>query len=486
MKAERRPRQHWRSLRVRALAVVLVVALSPLGLVAAASVLERDIDDRMRRRVSLAAREGARALASASSPADVAEQLDRVALTHNVRLRVVDQAGAVPVDADREAAGTGLLSAIFFGPDGAPTLAQYDAKLPPVGERAEVRAALAGRADEDCRSPPSGLVLVCHAALRSDDGRFVVYVQESSRRAIRALYDMRYQLLKLTLVLLVPALLLAWWLGWRMVRPVEQLRRQVLRKVAAATPGADIELDRGDEFGDLAHAFNTLLARLDERARANEAFAADVAHEFKNPVAAIRAAAESLASGRDVDGVRAQRLARVLHDSSARLDALLTQLLELARAEAGMTGEERGTCDLAAIARGVAATANDDERWGDVAVTFEGEGEARAECVASRLESAVRNLVENAASFARSRVSVRVRVRGEGVEVEVADDGEGIAEGDLDRVFERFFTTRATERGSGLGLAMVRAVAEAHGGEASVRSGEGEGATFTLSVPRAR
>ena len=87
------------------------------------------------------------------------------------------------------------------------------------------------------------------------------------------------------------ALFLAWWLGSRIMVPVQTLRKQVLAKVSEAAPRADLDVGRQDEFGELTQAFNALLSTLEERNKANEGFVADLTHEFKNPVAAVRAAA---------------------------------------------------------------------------------------------------------------------------------------------------------------------------------------------------
>src|SRR5262249_11056259 len=140
--------------------------------------------------------------------------------------------------------------------------------------------------------------------------------------------------------------------GRRVVRPVEELRRQAVAKASEPSPRADLTIRGGDEMQDLASSFNALLAALEERRFANEAFVADLVHEFKNPVATIRACADALAES-PADAARAARLSRLLTESSGRLDALVTQFLELARAEAGMHREPREPVELASLARGV-------------------------------------------------------------------------------------------------------------------------------------
>jgi signal transduction histidine kinase len=291
---------------------------------------------------------------------------------------------------------------------------------------------------------------------------------------------------RVTLASLPGAILVGWWLGWRMVRPLEKLRRQVTDKIDQGAPRPDLDLGRMDEFGDLAAAFNALLARLEARTRANEAFIADLAHELKNPVAAIRAAAESL-SGGAVDEERALRLARILDDSSRRLEDLVGQLLELARAEAGMPDEPRSEIDLVALAKGVAARVSIDVRFSGVKLAVDAPESAIVRCVPQRIEAALRNLVDNGASFAapEGTVSIAIAPKDGRVLLRVTDSGPGIRPEDLPRVFDRFFTTRRSEHGTGLGLALVRAVAEAHGGSARVRSELGKGATFEIDLPEA-
>ncbi len=300
-------------------------------------------------------------------------------------------------------------------------------------------------------------------------------------------------MLRLSLIMLPVALVFSWWMGKRMVRPIEWLRERVLEKVKSGNPTADLDPPPGDEVAELAGAFNDLLGALDERRRANEAFVADLVHEFKNPVAAIRACAESLDNTGAVDEKRSARLAKILADSSTRLDLLVSQFLGLARAEAGMPNEVRTKVDIGALAKGVVTSL--EPRHPNVTFVVDASEEATTQGVESRLDSVVRNLVDNAASFAGDGGNVRVKVelKEANVVLEVSDSGPGIAESDLPRMFERFFTTRAVageggsarkEKGTGLGLALVKAVVEAHGGEVSARSSPGAGATFQVVLPK--
>lgn len=535
-----KPRVPWSSLRTNAVALVLAMLVLPQALVIAWSVMENDIGGKLQWSARETANDAADVLVAARADAldetQVEARLLEVAARHSARIRVVRHDGAERFDVDRDN-GTDLVhqvGTLFFGPDGAPTLREFDETLGPLPRREEVLEVMhlaptgAAKANQDpgsaapvstlfraqappprerdiatgCRKSEAGKLLVCHAARAVSGGAGtgaeqveVIYVQESSRRAVRALYDLRYHLLRLSLLMLPLALGFSWWMGRRMVHPIEWLRERVLEKARSANPRADLEPPPGDEVADLAEAFNDLLGSLDDRRRANEAFVADLVHEFKNPVAAIRTCAETLDSG-GVDEKRAARIAKILADSSSRLDALVSQFLELARAEAGMPNEARGPVDLAALARGV--THAIEAGHPEVKFTTDAEGAATVVGVEPRLDSLVRNLIDNAASFAGDGGEVKVSVRPDPADarrvvLEVCDSGPGIAEKDVPRMFERFFTTRAQadgggeptarkQKGTGLGLALVKAVAEAHGGSVSASSSPGS-TTFRVVLP---
>ncbi len=485
-----------RSLRIKVLLVVAVVAMAPQLLVALWSTMERNIAGEMTLRVAYAANEASQILASSASlDAETVLAFEEVAHSHGLRIRVFRE-GLSMVDADSDR-GTDLVHQIgmlFFGPDGAPSLDELDATLGPIDARREVVEALHQGSSAGCRTSPGGKLLVCHG-VQMVHGTYgkdsLIYVQESSRRAVRALYDLRYQLARLSIITLPMALALAYWMGKRVVGPIEHLRGQALASagvVGSVKPSALVVAGQ-DEITDLAAAFNTLLRKLEHRQGENERFVADLVHELKNPVAAVRAAAEALTSSEgSVEEARARRLGKVLVDSSARLDALVSQLLELARAEAGLASDERAEVDLAALARGLVESIRASHEA--VEITVEAPPEATVIGVPHGLDTLLRNLIENAASFALpagdapAKVLVEVITDAASVRARVTDSGPGIPADALDRVFTRFFTTRGRARGTGLGLALVRAVAEAHGGEVKVTSEPGCGATFEVVLPR--
>jgi signal transduction histidine kinase len=209
---------------------------------------------------------------------------------------------------------------------------------------------------------------------------------------------------------------------------------------------------------------------------------ADMAHEIKNPVAAIRAVSESLERRPEVDAERAERLAKILKDSSARLDAVVNRFLELARAESGLPRADKSEVRVDELVKNIVESFSTDERY--TAIKFDlASFKATVLGSAAHLETVVRNLVANAASFAKTEVRVRVERREDWVVIEVSDDGKGIAEDDLPRVFDRFFTRRDDGGGTGLGLAMVLALTRAHGGKVRVESEVGKGSTFIVELP---
>jgi signal transduction histidine kinase len=474
------------SLRLRVILAILFVALAPQLLVVAWSQVDRNVLGRMWSTTRDVARDASLRL---KEPGDHGGDLARLAAERHVRLRVFDGGGNVVLeaDADRPTDAFQKVEALVLGGGDGQTLHEIDSALGPVLVRPELQDAERNGAYVGCEY---AAVVFCQAieVTRDVEGaKRIVHVQTSSRRAVQGVYALRAELLRISLVLVPLAFVLALYTGSRIVRPIEHLRRQALEKAATAAPGAMLHPEQADEIGGLADSFNALLGALDAKRRANESFVADLVHELKNPVAAIRATAEAL-EGAELGPARVERLARVLTSSALKLDDVVTQFLELARAEAGMPNEERERVDVAALARGLVRAMQDDPRHAAITFSFSPPGDTSAVVsgVPHRLQALARELLENAASFAGEPGSVDVTVEhaARDVLLRVEDSGPGIAEEDRPKVFTRFFTTRGRARGTGLGLSLVKAVAEAHGGSVRVASAVGRGAAFEVRLPR--
>ena len=216
-------------------------------------------------------------------------------------------------------------------------------------------------------------------------------------------------------------------------------------------------------------------------------FAAAASHELKTPVASIKAGAETLVEALADDPVASRRFANQLLKDADRLSRIVADLLDLSRLETERSSVEPVSLD--ALVREEAKRFHDEAARGGVSLEFKGDGTLLVEGSLKDLSLAVRNLLENAVQYtsASGKVSLSVdRVNDEAV-VSVQDTGIGIPSKDLPRIFERFYRVdpaRSRETGgTGLGLALVKHVAEQHGGRVEAESELGQGSTFRLILP---
>jgi signal transduction histidine kinase len=290
-------------------------------------------------------------------------------------------------------------------------------------------------------------------------------------------------ILAVAVPLLVLALGLILWISIsRALKPVEVMREEAdeitaaqLRRRLAVPPG-------DDEIPRLALTLNEMLDRIDEGQRLQRQFVSDASHELRSPLAVIRQAAEVARAY--PDRVGSETLAQDVLAESERLEGLVTSLLLLARLE----GEELGAGDSVDLDDLVLTEVARARERCPVAIDAHAVGAGRTRGSAVLLGQVVRNLLDNACRHASSKVSVALAEVGDAVELEVSDDGAGIAPEDRARVFERFVRlddARARdEGGSGLGLAIVRKIVDAGGGSVRVDEAPSGGARFTVRLPR--
>ncbi|HTI67028.1 MAG TPA: stimulus-sensing domain-containing protein [Caulobacteraceae bacterium] len=296
-------------------------------------------------------------------------------------------------------------------------------------------------------------------------------------------------------------------LNWLIAHPILRLataadRVRLSRARAISLP--DIA-QRKDEVGDLARSLEAMTSALSARMDAIERFAADVAHEIKNPLTSLRSAVETLDLGPSPEA-RA-RLGRILKQDVNRMDRLITDISNASRLDAELSRESPRTVDIGRLLFDIASL------YGEPRGVSSEHAQVRMEAPASMesfkasgregpLGQVFRNLIDNARSFSPSGGGVIVKVRRdrgrEGareVVVTVEDDGPGIPPENLETVFERFYTARpkgaAFGGHSGLGLSIARQIVEAHGGRISAENRTGPdgsilGARFTVALPEAR
>src|SRR5690242_15845020 len=227
---------------------------------------------------------------------------------------------------------------------------------------------------------------------------------------------------------------------------------------------------RRDEIGELSGALRDMTDALYTRIEAIESFAADVAHELRNPLTSLRSAVETLPVAKTEQS--RQRLLAVIEHDVKRLDRLISDISDASRLDAELQRQEAAPVDLAKLLEALVTAAN-EIRHDDVTVTlaFKG-GEPSSFKVPghdSRIGQVVSNLIDNARSFSPPGGKVRITCRKlkSNVEIVVDDDGPGIRPDALHRIFERFYTDRPNQsfgQNSGLGLSISQQIIEAHGG----------------------
>jgi signal transduction histidine kinase len=269
---------------------------------------------------------------------------------------------------------------------------------------------------------------------------------------------------------------------------------QPLRDMAAAARRMErgdyttrVHVTTHDEVGQLAVAFNRMSEELENLERTRRDLVANVSHELKTPIAAIRAHLENL-----LDGVERPdpRTLEVMLVQTERLGRLVEQLLDLSRLESGEMPLERRSVDVDDVVSRVISEISVSRHAGDLTINREiPEDLPPLDADPERLHQVLFNLVDNAVRFTPpgGEVTIGAERRDGRVEVRVSDTGVGIAPEHLPRLFERFYRVDPSrsrdDGGTGIGLAIARSVVEAHGGHIRAASEPGRGSTFTFDLP---
>jgi two-component system sensor histidine kinase ChvG len=480
-------------IRYRLLVVNVFVLLVPVAGLEFAHVYERQLLSALERDMKNQATlvrvmvEAGVPLEELRAVASIEAMLAKAAERTRTRVRLLDANGVTQVDSHRHGPPEGREPSPPLLARGGTTRidelvsARSQAEETEVEARREVRQALAGSRSTITRVTRSGVFLfLAEPVRRGGKVRGVVYVTRSTSPVLFELHRIRSALIVLLGCAVALGITFTFMLALTISRPIERLSRAA-RSIAAGDRNVALPLGGGGELSDLGAAFVEMTKKLEARQRYISEFAADVAHEFKSPLTSIRGAAELLGEGADDDAETRRRFLGNIELDAARLDRLVSRLLELSRIEA--SDQEPQVFDLyAMVERAVRRSQGPD---GTIVLRYD----AKTQWLSGResdLETAVLNLLDNALRFSPPGASVELEVSDapkNRIEISVTDHGPGITQEQMPHVFERFYTTDRDRDGTGLGLAIVKSVAVAHGGNVTVSSTPGSGARFVLSLP---
>ncbi len=378
---------------------------------------------------------------------------------------------------------------------GAPAIADYhepgatDAGAWPELDEARVSARTAVRQ----RLAPDRTPVITAAAPVGESGTMLLATRNATD-ITQKVRDARQTLAIIVGVALLVSIQLSLFLARTIVQPLRMLVRAAVR----VRLGRDREVivprlpERGDEIGLLARAISDMTTALRQRIDAVESFAADVAHEIKNPLASLRSALESLDRVDDPE-LRGKLMAIAGHDVR-RIDRLVTEIADASRIDAELSRTAFEPVDMAALARALVDARQRRGANADCRMAVQAAKHLKAQVAgdASKLERVLENLLDNAVSFSppKGKIAIGLFCENGHVQLVVTDDGPGIPAESRERIFERFHSLRPEAedfgRHSGLGLAIARTIVEAHDGTlvARGRAGGLNGAEFVVALPQ--
>ena len=363
----------------------------------------------------------------------------------------------------------------------------------------EVIKALLGETGYAMRSGPAGGIVLTVALpvqrYKQVVGALLVSVgSENIEESLRAV---RLDIIKVLGISLGVTVMLSVYLAGTITRPIRRLAaaaEQVRRGHGRERLIPDFAT-RDDEIGELALALREMTEALWRRLDAIERFAADVAHELKNPLSSLRSAVETVS--RIEDSAKRGRLLGIILEDVERLDRLISEISSASRLDSELSRERSAPVDLGHLLASVAATYRETARADSPQVAVESPEGTRlvVSGLANRLGQVFRNLIDNAISFSPPNARIRITAARETgwIRIAVDDDGPGIPEDKLEAIFERFYSERpAGEKfgtHSGLGLSISRQIVEAHGGRLWAEnrrdeSGAIRGARFIVRLPQ--
>jgi two-component system, OmpR family, sensor histidine kinase ChvG len=308
------------------------------------------------------------------------------------------------------------------------------------------------------------------------------------------LREERAALIEVFLLAFTVMVVLSLYLSGTIAEPLRKLSEAAdrVRSGRAGRVPLPEDTPRRDEIGALSRSFTAMTRALYDRIDAIESFAADVAHELKNPLTSLKSAVEMFSRSTD-DGAR-KRLMEIIRDDVKRIDRLITDISDASRLDAELSRESVEPVDVAHLLETIVEVYRLTDLPHHVNLVLAPHLPFTATVMGrdERLGQVVRNLVDNAVSFSPEDGTVTISAQAETgkVRIVVEDEGPGIPPDNLEKIFDRFYTERPSEhdfgKNSGLGLSICRQIASGLGGRIWAENRATGGARFTVELPLAR
>jgi signal transduction histidine kinase len=325
------------------------------------------------------------------------------------------------------------------------------------------------------------------AGVRLWDGT-VLQVGRTTLERDRFLRDVRALLGALLVVVILVGLAGGWALTWRAFTPVRDLLKTLTHITTTGQLSARVPIAAGhDVLSELGQVSNQMLARIESLVTGMRGALDTVAHDLRTPIARLRGRAEQALLGRPDIGAYREALEDTVEEAD-RVSSLLTTVMDISEAEAGAMRLQREALDVGRVLSDTVSLYEDLAEDKGVRLVLAGPaGRLEVQADHARLRQALANLVDNAVKYTPpgGTVTIDAHAAPNAVFIEVTDTGPGIPPEERARVWERLYRGQAgrAERGLGLGLSLVKAVVEAHGGRAEIVSADGAGSTFRLVLP---
>lgn len=296
--------------------------------------------------------------------------------------------------------------------------------------------------------------------------------------------------LRITLILLPILIILTALVGYiiskRAMRPVKRITDTVKEIRSSHDLSKRVKLGKGnDEIYRLAHTFDELLSDVDSAFKREKQFTSDVAHELRTPITTVKIAIDDILKRDDLDKELIEEL-MIIQKKNDMMAKMVSELLALSRADQGRLEIKKEKIDLSDLTLMILDSFKEMIKDDDIDLLADIEPEIYIEADEVLIMRLYNNVLENARKFTKSKISVALKSSDDKVSISISDDGIGIKDEDKEKIFDRFYQadTSRNKEGSGLGLSMVKWIAEVHDMSIDVRSTLGEGTTFTFITKR--